>query len=158
MKKYLLIPLFLFLLGGCDSDNSPKKMPDIYVYASVNGEDFRYEGEEDYFAENKTYASQFQLGAFTSDYAGLAFSTEGALTGKSQTLKINSAMYSNSRYEDYSSGDYSNAGKPTNGKCTITRADNDVVEGTFSYDVYNEDGYGTKKLSIRDGRFRVRYN
>ncbi|MCF0060596.1 hypothetical protein MUK70_15235 [Dyadobacter chenwenxiniae] len=158
MKKYLLFSMLMLILGGCEKDNLPDKMPEVYVYANVNGEKFRYEGEEDYFAENKPWVPQFQLGAFLSDFEGLAFSTEDALSGKSQTLKINSATFSDSRYTEYSSGDYSNAGKPTNGKCTITHADNYVVEGTFYFDVYDEDGYGNKKLSIKDGRFRVKYN
>lgn len=158
MKKYLLVSLIILILGGCEKGNLPDKQPEVYVYASVNGEQFTYEGEEDYFAENLTGSGRFQLGAFVSDFEGLAFATAGAITGKAQTLNIQTAVYSNSRYEDYSSGEYSDAGKPTNGKCTITHADNYVVEGTFYFDVYDNDGYGSKKLSIKNGRFRVKYN
>jgi hypothetical protein len=158
MKKYLLISLIMLILGGCERDNLPEKKPEVYVYATVNGEKFKYEGEEDYIAENRTLSSMFILGAFISDFEGLAFFTEGALNGRSQTLKIQSAMYFDSRYEDYASGYINDAMKPTNGKCTITHADNYVVEGTFYFDVYDQDGYGNKKLSIKDGRFRVKYN
>ena len=158
MKNYLIASLLIFILCSCERSDPQANAPDVYVYATVNGEPFKYEGEDDYFAENKPWASQFQLGAFLSDFEGLAFATDGALTGKPQTLSISSATYADSRYSEYASGDYSSAGKPTNGKCIISHADNDVVEGTFYFDVYDQDGYGNKKISIKDGRFRVKYN
>ncbi|GAA4440951.1 hypothetical protein GCM10023091_25350 [Ravibacter arvi] len=161
MKYFLLAPVFYFLFSSCSRSDTPTPKAQVYVYADIDGKPFRYEGEDNYVAENRHwgYRPIFYFGCDINEYEGFALGTTGSLSGKPETLDVLGALYSNSRFDTYASGFLADdEERPFKGKCTITRVTNDFVEGTFYVDVYSEYGKGSKTLKVTNGRFRVKYN
>ncbi len=155
----LLLYFFCSLLFCCSSQDHPNPKADIYIYADVDGKPFRYEGEDNYIAENYHAGSlpRFYFVGEISEYEGLGL-TVPPLSGKPETVNVLGALYRNSRFDTYATGYHGELDRPVTGKCTITRVNNEVVEGTFYVDVYSEYGKGNKVLKVTNGRFRVRYN
>ena len=94
------------------------------------------------------------LGSVSTPYSGAGVyelvPEEGVYAGVSYTLNS----------EKWAVGDASLGAKsgqliysPTTGTVTITKDENKVVEGTFSFDVYNEALQSTKKIT--EGKFRL---
>gem|GEM_PF-2936545 len=158
MKKYLF-PLYLIaVFFGCNSNKLTEPSPEFYIYATIDGQSFKYEGQ-DYTASNMPNSGypSFYLGVFPEDFKALSFGTKGPLTGKPENFEILASYHRKSRYEEFAAGIQNSSGKPTNGKCSITKIDDHIVEGTFSFDAYSENGKGNIRLSVTNGRFRVKY-
>ncbi len=158
MKNLFLLLLLSLLFWSCNNSDTPRAQ--IYIYADVDGKPFRYEGEDNYIAENRHWGDTplFYFACDVSEYEGFGLGTVGSLSGKPETLDVFGALYSNNRFDTYASGYLGDEDRPVTGKCTITRVNNDFVEGTFYTEVYSEYGKGNKTLKVTNGRFRVRYN
>ncbi len=149
----LLIGIFSLACGKKGSDVQPK----YFVNAEINGESFFYDSSvDDHLVQNsgsQAGYSSFFLFVSPKEFTSLSFGTVTRLTGKPESVKIDFGTYNKSRYEKYATILH----QPDNGMCTITKIDDFVVEGTFYFDVYSDEGEGNNKLMVRNGRFRMPY-
>ncbi len=158
----LLACLCVMLVSGCagksDKDGvNPKAQ--YYLYADIEGVGpFRFETNDS--DKNFTYGTsgQFNMFIYLENYTnGMTLFGAMPFQGKAVEMEIASAEYQKSRFEKFTSGLNSKHKKSPNGKISITNATDFTLEGTFAFDVYTDDENGSEKISVRNGKFRIRY-
>ncbi|WP_143061584.1 hypothetical protein [Dyadobacter sp. SG02] len=133
-----------------------------FLEADIDGQPFRWEGIEDYVHEVRAtlltgaYPS-INISIQRSEHDYFFVGTDGLYTGGTGNYPVLGAYVKSSRFVEYASGLYNSSGQPTNGKFEITKATETVMEGEFSFDVYSDKGHGTSKISVTNGRFRLKY-
>lgn len=98
---------------------------------------------------------RFSFGFYLNQYGGPRFVFGAHLNklGKPDTLQIDQVYYQSEQNERYRSL----GTQQTNGICIITKVDSSVIEGTFAFDVYSNEGKGTEKVRFTNGKFKVKY-
>lgn len=163
LKRFVYAVAAIVALVCCQKSTVDKEVSSYFLEANIDGQPFRWEGIEDYVHEVK--ADLLMGGAYPgihisiqrSEHEYFFFGTDGEYTGGTGSYPVLGAYVKPSRFAEYASGIYNGSERPTNGRFEITKATEAVIEGTFSFDVYSDKGHGANKISVKNGRFRLKY-
>lgn len=154
-RLYLLfysLSLFIFLSCSSGSSVDPLSQPDKYfVKAKVDGVDVLYD-ESKVKIERQYSFGIFRIIVYPTSDEYFSFTTSTANKGVVETLDIGTAFLQRSQDKPY---EYAGA-STKNGTCSINKIDMNKIEGTFYFDVFDNNGKGSKKISVTEGSFRVK--
>ncbi len=158
---YLALVSLLFMLVNCkkNTDMTPVATPDYFITAKADQQTYTFDKGSPYpsivnLPPGNPLAGPNYPGAVSMISMGkspqlILIQTVQALSGKPESIPISSGRFVKDQFSDY----YTSNSKGSPGTLTITKVDNEVAEGTFTMDVY----FNNTKLSLTDGRFRVKF-
>lgn len=136
--------------------NSDSVNPNYYVKAKIDGVEFVYDASNKnsfltYNEPNDVVSGSlgFHITLKTSEQFG--FTCIQPKGTKLDAMPVAGGGYTRNRTEVYAA----NSPISANGICSVTRLDDKIIEGTFYFDLYNNNGTGNTKMKVTEGQFRL---
>jgi hypothetical protein len=154
----LIYSFLIFTTFSCGNKSADGVLPAYFVKAKINGVDFFHNASNknqmmNYSEPNGYVNATFSLHVSPNNVEQFGFTCLGYEHRKPETMIMLGGGYSKGKTEIYAA----NSAVQANGKCSITKIDDKVIEGTFYFDAFSENGVGTTKISITEGQFRLEF-